>query len=72
MGRGRTQRRWVISHVWRSLPQKDDLGEEEEPTDDIADYEEVDEGLSGEVPNYNEKEVEYVDFLGVKRYFKFS
>jgi hypothetical protein len=33
---------------------------------DIAEYEEVDEGLSGEVSNYNEEEVEYVDFLGVE------
>jgi hypothetical protein len=40
--------------------------EEEEPTYDIADYEELDEGLSGEVSNYNEEEVEYVDFLGVE------
>jgi hypothetical protein len=26
----------------------------------------VDKGLSGEVSNYNEEEVEYVDFLGVE------
>jgi hypothetical protein len=45
---------------------EDDQGEEEEPTDDIADYEEADEGPSGEVPNYNEEEVEHVDFLGVE------
>jgi hypothetical protein len=37
----------------------------EEPTYDIAEYEEVDEGLSGDVFNYNEKEAEYVDFIGV-------
>jgi hypothetical protein len=37
----------------------------EEPTYDIAEYEKVDEGLSGDVFNYNEKEVEYVDFIGV-------
>ena len=42
-------------------PDEGDQLEEE----DIADYEEVDEGLSGEVFNYN-KEVEYVDFLGVE------
>ena len=47
-------------------PEEDDQGEEEEPTDDIANYEEVNEGLSGEVPNYNEEEVEYVDFHGVE------
>jgi hypothetical protein len=41
-------------------------GEEEEPMGDIADYEEGDDGLSGEVPNYNEEEVEYIDFLGVE------
>ena len=46
--------------------EEDDQGEEEEPMDDIADYEEADEGLSSEVPNYNEKEIEYVDFLGVE------
>jgi hypothetical protein len=39
---------------------------DEEPTNDIANYEEVDEGLSGDVSNYNEEEVEYVDFLGVE------
>ena len=39
---------------------------DEEPRDNIADYEEVDEGLSGEVSNYNEEEVEYVDFLSVE------
>jgi hypothetical protein len=47
-------------------PDEDDQLEEEEPTYDIADYEEVDEGLSGEVFNYNEEDVEYVDFLGVE------
>jgi hypothetical protein len=39
---------------------------DEEPMNDIANYEEVDEGLSGDVSNYNEEEVEYVDFLGVE------
>ena len=38
-------------------PEEDDQGEEEEPTDGITDYEEVDECLSGEVLNYNEEEV---------------
>jgi hypothetical protein len=47
-------------------PDKGDQLEEEEPTYDIADYEEVDEGLSGEVSNYNEEDGEYVDFLGVE------
>jgi hypothetical protein len=46
-------------------PDKGEL-EEEEPTYDIADYEELDEGLSGEVSNYNEEDVEYVDFFGVE------
>ena len=45
---------------------EDNQLEDEEPTDDIADYEEVDESLSGEVSNYNEEEVEFVDFLGVE------
>ena len=47
-------------------PEEDDRLEEEEPTDDITDYEKVDEDLSGEVPNFNDKEVDYVDFFGVK------
>ena len=47
-------------------PEEDDQGKEEEPTDNIADYEVVDEGLLGELPNYNEEEVENVDFLGVE------
>jgi hypothetical protein len=47
-------------------PDKDNQLGDEEPTDDIDEYEEVDEGLSGEVSNYNEEEVEYVDFLGVE------
>jgi hypothetical protein len=46
--------------------EEDDQEEEEVPTSDIADYEEVDDGFPGEVPNYNEEEVEYVDFLGVE------
>jgi hypothetical protein len=45
---------------------EDDQLEEEEPAYDIAKYEEVDEGLSGEVSNYNEEEVECVDFLSVE------
>jgi hypothetical protein len=47
------------------LDEDDQLGDEE-PTGDIADYEDVDESLSGEVSNYNEEEVEYIDFLGLK------
>ena len=55
-------------------PDEDDQLGDEEPTDDIAEdeeydiakYEEVDEGISGDVSNYNEKDVKYVDFLGVK------
>jgi hypothetical protein len=46
--------------------EEDDQREEEEPMGDITDYEEGDDGLSGEVPNYNEEEVEYIDFLGVE------
>ena len=50
------------------LDEDDQLGDEE-PTDeeyDIVEYEEVDEGISGDVSNYNEEEVEYVNFLGVE------
>jgi hypothetical protein len=47
-------------------PNKDDRLVDEEPTADIAEYEEVDEGLSGDVSKYNEEEVEYIDFLGVE------
>ena len=45
---------------------EDDQLEEEELTDNIADYEEVDKDLSGEVPNFNDEEVDYVDFLGIE------
>jgi hypothetical protein len=47
-------------------PDKDDPMEGKEPMDNIADYEDDDEGLSGEMSNYNEEEVGYVDFLGVE------
>jgi hypothetical protein len=47
-------------------PDEDDQLGDEEPTDDIAEYEEVDECLSGDMSNYNEEKVEYVDFLGVE------
>jgi hypothetical protein len=47
------------------LDENDQLGDEE-LMDDIFDCEEVDEDLSGEVFNYNEEEVEYVDFFGVE------
>jgi hypothetical protein len=47
-------------------PNEDNQLGHEEPTDDIDEYEEVDEGLSGDVSNYNEEEVEYIDFLGVE------
>jgi hypothetical protein len=46
-------------------PEEDDLLGEEAPTNDVVEYYE-DEDLSGEVPNYNEEEVDYVDFLGVE------
>jgi hypothetical protein len=45
--------------------ENDQLGDEK-PTDDIAEYEKVDECLSSNVSNYNEEEVEYVDFLSVE------
>ena len=47
-------------------PDEDDQLRDEENMDDIAEYKEVDEGISGDVSNYNEEEVEYVDFLGVE------
>jgi hypothetical protein len=47
-------------------PNEDDQLGDEELTADIAEYEKVDEGLLGDVSNYNEEEVEYVDFLGVE------
>jgi hypothetical protein len=54
-------------------PDEDDQLEEEEPTDSIADYEEdgiadevVDEDFSGEVPNFNGENGDYVDFLNVE------
>ena len=54
-------------------PDEDDQLEDEGLMDDIADYEEddiandedVDEDLSGEVPNFNGEDVDYVDFLGI-------
>jgi hypothetical protein len=54
-------------------PNEDDQLEDEEPMDDIANYEEddiaddegVDEDLPGEVPNFNGEDVDYVDFLGI-------
>jgi hypothetical protein len=55
-------------------PDEDDQLEDEEPTDDIADYEEddiaddedVDEDLLGEVANSNGEDVDYVDFLSIE------
>jgi hypothetical protein len=55
-------------------PDEDDQLEDEEPTDDNADYEEddiaddegVDEDLLGEVPNSNGEDVDYVDFLSIE------
>jgi hypothetical protein len=46
-------------------PEDDDPLEEEEPTEDIAKYYEEDEDLSGELPNFNDEELGYVDFFGV-------
>jgi hypothetical protein len=47
-------------------PNEDDRLGDEKPTVDITEYEKVDEGLSGDMPNNNEEEVEYVDFLSVE------
>jgi hypothetical protein len=47
--------------------EEDDPLDEEKPTDDIADYEEVDEDLLVEVPNFSDEELGYVDFLGVDK-----
>jgi hypothetical protein len=55
-----------FSPMFGSLYLEDDQLEEEEPIDDIADYEEVNKDLSGEVPNFNDEEFDYVDFLGVE------
>ena len=41
----------------------DDIADYEE--DDIANDEDVDEDLLGEVPNFNGEDVDYVDFLGI-------
>jgi hypothetical protein len=47
-----------------ALEEYDPLGEEE-PMDDVAEYYEKDEDLTGEVPNYCDEEFCCVDFLGV-------
>jgi hypothetical protein len=47
-------------------PDKDDQLEDEEQMDDIADDEDVDKDLPGEVPNFNGEDVDYVDFLGIE------
>jgi hypothetical protein len=55
-------------------PDEDDQLEDEEPTDDIADYEEddiaddeeVNENLPSEVPNFNGEDIDYIDFLGIE------
>jgi hypothetical protein len=47
------------------LEEDNQLGDKE-PTNDIDEYKEVDEGLSGDVSNYNEEEIGYVDFFGVE------
>ena len=54
-------------------PVEDDQLEDERLMDDIANYEEddiandedVDEDLLGEVPNFNGEDVDYVNFLGI-------
>jgi hypothetical protein len=53
-------------------PDEDGQLEDEEPTEDIADFEEeyitndkdTDEDLPGEVPNFDGEDVDYIDFLG--------
>jgi hypothetical protein len=52
-------------------PQEDDQLEEEVPIDDIANYEEVNKDLSSEVPNFNDEEFDYDDFLGVEDILNF-
>ena len=52
--------------MFDGLYPKDDQLEEEEPMDDIANYEEGGEDLSDEVPNFNGEDVDYVDFLGIE------
>jgi hypothetical protein len=55
-------------------PNEDDQLEDEKPIDDIADHEEndiandedVDEDLPGEMPNFNDEDVDYVDFFGIE------
>jgi hypothetical protein len=42
-------------------PNKDDQLEDEESMDDITDYEK-----GGEVPNFNDEEVDYIDFLVIE------
>jgi hypothetical protein len=69
-----------LHYIFSGLyPDEDDQLEDEEPTDDIADYEEadivsdeyVDEDLPGEVPNFNGEDVDYVDFLGIENILDF-
>jgi hypothetical protein len=59
---------------------EDDQLEDEEPTNDIANYEEddiaddedVDKDLPGEVCNFNGEDVDYVNFLGIENILNFS
>jgi hypothetical protein len=53
-------------------PKKDDPLKEEEPTDDVTKYYKEDEDLPGEVPNYSDEELDYIDFLGVDNIFSDS
>ena len=54
-------------------PEEDGQLEDEEPTDDVTDYEEdyntngedVDADLPGEMPNFNGEAVDFADFLGI-------
>ena len=46
--------------------EEDDVWEDEGLTDGIANYNEVDEDLPGVEPNFNDKELGYVDFFGVE------
>jgi hypothetical protein len=56
---------WFTTMFDGLYSKEDDSLEEEEPTDDIANYEEVDENPLGELPNFNDGELGYVNFLDI-------
>jgi hypothetical protein len=49
----------------RLYPKEDDPLEEEEPMNDVAEYYEEDEYILGELHNFSDEELGYVDFFGV-------